>query len=86
MKKTIFVLIALLQAILLSAFIGLVSMDVRGFDEAIKIGWPKVYFTAFDAGNPTMNYGAEPENFIIDTLVALIVTLPLTALYRKLLK
>ena len=62
--KLLFLFIASVQAIFICSFLGLMAMALREdrFDHAIRIGWPKIFFTAFDAKNETLNYSGDFGN------------------------
>lgn len=88
MKPTImFLAITTFQACLSCCSIGLLAMWLRedGPNLVIKIGWPFVFFTAFDVGNPTLNHGVNTDNFMLDLAVSFLIALPMVVLLRRFL-
>lgn len=89
MRKIIeFLFVVAMQAVLLGSFISILSIWMREdrFDHAVRIGWPLVFFSAFDVGNPTLNHGGNPPNLIVDYLVAFVLSVPLVWIFRLLLE
>lgn len=80
--------IVLVQTVFICSFTGLLSIWIREarFDAAIRIGWPAIFFTAFDANNDTLNYSGNVGNLIIDLGVSFLVALLLMSAITRLLK
>ena len=87
-KAIIFLSISLVQACFICSFISLLSIYARdgGFDHAIRIGWPAIFFTAFDMKNDTLNHGSDIGSLVLDFGVAFLIALPIVGTIRSLLK
>ena len=77
-----------MQAIFICPFLGLMAMALREdwFDHAVRIGWPKIFFTAFDAKNETLNYSGDFGNLLVDLWLSFLLAIPLTYLLRTVLR
>ena len=86
-KLLIFISISIIQALFICCFTGLISIWMREerFDHAIRIGWPAIFFTAFDIKNDTLNYSVNAGGLALDLVVSFILALIWVWITRRLL-
>jgi uncharacterized membrane protein len=86
-KEIIFLGISIVQALFICSFTGILSIWMREerFDQAVRIGWPSIFFTAFDLKNGTLNYSGNMGNLALDLGVSFLIALVLVWIMRRLI-